>query len=200
MWKTVCKPDHEWKLNGMNPHKWKQNRGSGSGEPWRPARRTMRGMNTSFRLLPLDPAAFQPLFALDDGELQRRGIRRCIADRAPGFPCRVSLTDSQPGDELLLLAFEHLPVNSPYRASGPIYVRRGAQPAQLAPGEVPAYVTSRLMSLRAYDDGDMMVDGAVVDGPEVAANLQRMFADPAVRYVQLHNAKRGCYSCRAERV
>ncbi|MBI5277473.1 MAG: DUF1203 domain-containing protein [Burkholderiales bacterium] len=153
----------------------------------------------SFRLIPLDPAAFEPLFALDDKDLLQRGIRRCIADRAPGFPCRVSLEDSKPGDELLLLHFEHHAANSPYRASGPIYVRRGAQPARLAPGVVPPYVTIRLMSLRAYDAAGMMVDGVVVEGTAVAAELERMFGNDGVRYVQLHNAKRGCYSCSAER-
>ena len=153
---------------------------------------------SNFRILPLDPAPFAALFDLPDDELRRRGIHRRIAD-APGLPCRVSLEDSPAGSELLLLPFEHLPVDSPYRASGPIFVRRDAKPAQLEPGVVPPYVTSRLISVRAYDGEDMMIDAAVVEGTEVQGAIERMFGDPQVRYLHLHNAKRGCFSCQVVR-
>jgi hypothetical protein len=153
-----------------------------------------------WRLAGLDPAPFEPLFALTDDALHRLGVVRRTADSDPGFPCRVSLEDAPVGAELLLLPYEHHPARSPYRASGPIFVRRDAKPSDLAPGEVPPYVTRRLMSLRAYDASAMMIDAAVCDGAEVAAVLDRLFAEGAVDYVHLHNAKRGCFSCVASRV
>ena len=102
--------------------------------------------------------------------------------------------------QLLLLPHEHHPANSPYRASGPIYVRRGALRRELDVGEAPPYVTQRLISVRAYDTGAMMIDAAVCEGRAVGAALDALFADPAVDYVHLHNAKRGCFSCLASRV
>ena len=69
----------------------------------------------------------------------------------------------------------------------------------LPPGVVPPYVSRRLISLRAYDRAHMMVGAAVREGADAARELERMFADPAVAYVHLHNAKRGCFSCLAER-
>lgn len=155
---------------------------------------------TSFRLVGLAPAAFDPLFALDDAQLRARGIRRVRADTQPGYPCRISLQDSQPGDELLLMPFEHQPCASPYRASGPIYVRRGAQQAVLAPGELPPYVTRRAISLRAYDGADMMVDAGLAEGDALRGEIERLLRDARVRYIHLHNAKRGCFSCALERV
>jgi hypothetical protein len=152
-----------------------------------------------FRIVGLDPTAFEPLFALPDAELAARGMRRVHADADFGFPCRASLADAAAGEELLLLPWRHHDVASPYRASGPIYVRRGARAAQLAPGEVPAYVTRRLMSLRAYDREGLMRAAEVVDGAQVAASLEGLLADPAVAYVHLHNARPGCYSCAALR-
>jgi hypothetical protein len=152
-----------------------------------------------FRIVGLDPTAFEPLFALPDAELAARGMRRVHADADFGFPCRASLADAAAGEELLLLPWRHHDVASPYRASGPIYVRRGARAAQLAPGEVPAYVTRRLMSLRAYDREGFMRDAEVVDGAQMAASLEGLLADPAVAYVHLHNARPGCYSCAALR-
>jgi hypothetical protein len=155
---------------------------------------------TSFRLVGLDPGRFDPLFAVDDAQLRARGAIRVRADTFPGFPCRISLQDAQPGDELLLLPFEHQPAHSPYRASGPIYVRRGSQQATLPPGELPAYVTGRVISLRAYDDKDMIVDAGVAEGGALRSEIERLLRDPRVRYLHLHNAKRGCFSCRVERV
>jgi hypothetical protein len=154
---------------------------------------------SSFRLVGLHPDNFEPFFAMDDGELAALGACRVVADAPTGFPCRVSLVDADVGDELLLLPFEHLAARSPYRASGPVYVRAGARRAVLEPGVVPPYVTRRLMSVRAYDAHDRMVDAEVCEGANVHATLERLMADDAVAYVHLHNAKRGCFSCRVER-
>ena len=53
----------------------------------------------SFRITGLPTEQFVDLFDMSDDELARRGAVRRIADqRNPGYPCRVSLTDSQPGD------------------------------------------------------------------------------------------------------
>ena len=155
---------------------------------------------SSFRLVGLAAENFEPFFAMSDDELAALGARRVVADAPTGFPCRVSLADAAAGDELLLLPFEHLSTRSPYRASGPVFVRRGVPRAVLAPGEIPPYVTRRVMSVRAYDADDMMVDADVCEGTDVRDAFDRMLADDAVAYIHLHNAKRGCFSCRVERV
>jgi hypothetical protein len=152
-----------------------------------------------FRLTGLDPSPFEPLFALDDEALHARGILRRRADADFGFPCRVSLEDAAAGEELLLLPYAHHAVDSPYQASGPIFVRRGARQARLAPGVVPDYVARRLISLRAYDAAALMVSAEVLEGEHVAARLAQLFADAAVAYVHLHNARPGCFSCEARR-
>lgn len=154
----------------------------------------------SFQIVSLSAALFEPLFALSAGELAARGIRRVRADASPGFPCRVGLADADAGDELLLLPFEHQAENSPYRASGPIYVKVGARQQTLAAGEVPASVRLRQISLRAYDADHMMVNAEVCAGESVAAEIERQLADPLVRYLHLHNAKRGCFSCLVRRI
>lgn len=155
---------------------------------------------SSFRLVGLAAENFEPFFAMSDDELAALGARRVVADAPDDYPCRVSLADAATGDELLLLPFEHLSTRSPYRASGPVFVRRGVPRAVLAPGELPPYVTRRWMSVRAYDANDMMVDADVCDGAEARAVIERMLADAAVAFIHLHNAKRGCFSCRVERV
>ena len=119
-------------------------------------------MNTSvsapptFRISALAAETFAPLFALSDAELAGRGMRRVVADDHPGFPCRVSLEDAQPGESLILLSHLHHDVRGPYRAAGPIYVRERAATASPLPGEVPELVRRRLLSLRAYDAAGML--------------------------------------------
>jgi hypothetical protein len=101
---------------------------------------------------------------------------------------------------LLLLPYQHQPANSPYRASGPIYVKVGARQRTMAVGEIPESVRRRQISLRAYDGDDMIVDAEVCAGEWVGAEIERLLRDPVVRYLHLHNAKRGCYACLVRRV
>jgi hypothetical protein len=163
-------------------------------------RHSHRNAVPSFQIVGLSPAPFEALFPLAEDELSARGIRRLRAAASSGYPCRISLEDADAGDELLLLPFEHQPANSPYRASGPIYVKVGARQRTMAVGEVPDSVRRRQISVRAYDVDDMIVNAEVCDGESVGAQIERLFADPLVRYLHLHNAKRGCYSCLVRRV
>jgi hypothetical protein len=154
---------------------------------------------TSFRLVGLPFEPFAELFAMPDSALAKVHVRRVVAREKPGFPCRVSLADAEIGEELLLLPYEHQPANSPYRASGPIFVRRGAQQALIEPGIIPDYVRDRLISVRAYDATHLMADAAVCEGRDVAPVIRAMFNSDQVEYIHLHNAKRGCFSCAVQR-
>jgi Protein of unknown function (DUF1203) len=154
---------------------------------------------TSFQLVGIDATPFEPLFALPDSALAKLGAVRRRADESPGYPCRISLEDAKLGEDLLLLPHVHQPALSPYHASGPIYVRRGARQQRLPVNTVSGYVTTRLMSARAYDAAHMIIDAAVCEGRVVADEILRLFSNRQVAYIHLHNAKRGCFSCRVER-
>lgn len=156
-------------------------------------------MKTNFRIVGLPLKQFQPLFSLDDDELTHEGARRLIVDAKPGFPCRIGLADAEIGETVILLPFVHHDVESPYRASGPIFVRENAIEAELATGEIPEVVKSRTMSVRAYDKNAIMLDGAIVPGPEIKTHIENLFTDPRTAYLHLHNAGAGCYSCKVER-
>lgn len=153
----------------------------------------------SFRITGLPAERFAPLFALSDAELAAQGAVRRIADgRVPGYPCRVSLTDSHPGDELLLVNYEHHPVHSPYRMRFAIYVRPGDETYD-AVDQVPAQLRSRMLAARAFDAEGMMVGCELVDGQMLEAAVARLFADPRAAYLHLHFAAAGCYAARVER-
>jgi uncharacterized protein DUF1203 len=151
-----------------------------------------------YRFKSLPPEPFAPYFAMSETELAAQGARIVTADEKPGFPCRVSLEDAESGERLLLLAFEHQAAHSPYRASGPVFIREGAQ--SFAGEAVPPVLRGRLLSLRAYDAAGCMVDADVIEGAEVESLLDRLFARPDTAEIHIHYARRGCFACRVERV
>ncbi|HEY5560003.1 MAG TPA: DUF1203 domain-containing protein [Steroidobacteraceae bacterium] len=153
----------------------------------------------NYQLRGLEPRLFEPLFALDEVTLASRGMRWMRADAPVGYPCRISLEDAPVGEEVLLLPFTHQDSRSPYRASGPIFVRRGQREAARLVGTLPPYLTRRPLSVRAYDAADDMVDADVVDGSDAEALIERYLARDDVRYLHVHFARRGCYACRVDR-
>ena len=152
----------------------------------------------SFRVLGLSPDPFRPLFSMSDDELHRHGARRVLADD-PRMPCRVSMEHARLGEELLLLNFEHQPANTPYHASHAIYVRKAADRAFNAVDTIPEVLASRLLAIRAFDAQHMMIDAEVCEGAHAADMFERFLANPQTGYLQVHNAKRGCYAARVER-
>ena len=152
-----------------------------------------------FRITALPREPFAAYFDMDDEQLRARGAKRCIADRRPGFPCRVSLADAEPGERVVLLPFTHQPADSPYRASGPIFVREAARQAALEVNEIPELLRLRPLSVRAYDTGALMAGADVVDGRELEPLVARLFSDPGVAYLHVHFARPGCYACRVDR-
>lgn len=151
----------------------------------------------SFRITGLPAETFQPFFAMSDAELARRQARRLTAD-GPGYPCRVSLTDAAPGDELILLNYQHQDADTPFRASHAIYVRPGEQRYDSV-ADVPLQLRKRLLSIRAFDQSGMMLEADVADGTAVEPVIDRMFGNDKVAYLHLHYARQGCYAARVDR-
>jgi hypothetical protein len=153
----------------------------------------------TFQIHALDPAAFAPLFELDDVALAARGARRVVATTSPGFPCRVSLDDAEVGETLVLANFAHLTGATPYAATHAVYIREGAHRMIPAPGAVPPVLTRRLLSVRGYDRDSLMIDADVVEGESLAPRLDAMFANPAIAFVHLHYARPGCFAAAVSR-
>ena len=153
-----------------------------------------------FRVRGLPAETFAPLFALSNEELKKQGAVRRIADaRNPGYPCRVSLTDSTPGDELILVNYEHHPVDSPYRMRFAIYVRAGEETYDRV-DQVPEQLRLRTLAVRAFDDKAMMFGFELVDGRELEPAIERLLALPQTAYLHIHFAAPGCYAARVDRV
>lgn len=153
-----------------------------------------------FRVTGLPAEPFQQLFGLSAEELSKHGVKRYIADEKPGFPCRIEMRDAEPGEPLLLLNHIYQPADTPYRGTHAIFIREGATDTYDQVNHVPEVMRVRLLSLRGFDKIGMMLDADVVAGTEIEQVIERMFSNPDVSYIHVHNAKRGCYSGRIARI
>lgn len=57
------------------------------------------------------------LLHLDDDALGAVGITRLVVDAPNAYPCRISLEDALPGEEVLLLSYAHQSARTPYAAA-----------------------------------------------------------------------------------
>jgi Protein of unknown function (DUF1203) len=150
----------------------------------------------AFRILGLPANNFTHLFALSDRDLAAQGGVRRTADG--NYPCRVSLTDSQPGEELLLVNYEHHAVDSPYRMRFAIFVREGDQTYDEV-NEIPEQLRKRTLAVRSFDANGMMVDNRLVDGQEIEPVIEKLLTPSKAAYLHVHFAAAGCYAARVER-
>ena len=156
-------------------------------------------MNT-FRITGLDPEQFSNLFGKSDEELAAMGARRCVVDQTPGYPDRIEMRDLDVGEKALLVNYAHLDhADSPYRSSHAVYVREGATAAYDQTGEIPEVLRRRLLSVRAFDKKAMMVAADVIDGSTLRDWITSTFDNDAVDFIDLHNAKPGCFAGRVRR-
>ena len=153
----------------------------------------------TYRITGIDAAPYRHLYGLSDAELASQGIVRMIVSEKPGFPCRVSLTDREIGESVLLLNHVSHDVTGPYRANHAIFVAEGAEEAAEYIDEVPPVFGPRVLSLRAFDRDGMMADAMLTPAGEADAGIRRLFENPLIATIHAHNASRGCFAARVER-
>ncbi|MEO8455421.1 MAG: DUF1203 domain-containing protein [Sphingomicrobium sp.] len=153
----------------------------------------------TYRITGLDPSPYRPLVGLSADELAKRGIVRMAVTKKPSFPCRVTLTDRDIGEIVLLLNHVSHDVANPYRASHAIFVTEGACQAAEFVDEIPPVFETRVLSLRGFDKDGMMADAILSQPGEADAGIRRLLSNPRVETVHAHNAVRGCFSAKIER-
>jgi hypothetical protein len=155
---------------------------------------------STFRITGLDPEQFSNLFGKSDEELAALGARRYVVDETPGFPDRIEMRDLDVGECAILVNYAHLDeAGSPYRSSHAIFVRDGATAAYDAIDEIPEVLVRRQLSVRAFDKDTMMVDADVIDGSRLRDWIATALDDGTVDFIDVHNAKRGCFAARVRR-
>lgn len=156
-------------------------------------------MEANFKIKPINHNEFSGFFELTNLELEKIGGIKMTADKFPGFPCRISLEDAEIGEEVILIPYNHHKTNSPYQASGPIFIRNRAITPTFEINQIPHMLKHRLLSLRGYDNNGIMKEATVIEGNIIKEQIIKTFENEKIAYIHIHNAKPGCYNCLVER-
>ncbi|KFL35765.1 DUF1203 domain-containing protein [Arenimonas donghaensis] len=146
------------------------------------------------RIRGLEAAPFHALMQLPPEAQAEHLATMRTADSHPGFPCRVSLDDAQPGETVLLANFQHQDAATPFRASHAIYVRLAARQAYDAINTVPPALARRTLSLRAFTAGGWLVGATLTPGTDALDAARTLLARDEVAYLHAHYAAMGCYA------
>ena len=153
----------------------------------------------TYRIRGIDRGEVDGFIGADDATLADVGAVRVVATVRPGFPCRVSLVDAEPGESLILFHHVSHDVATPYRSAYAVFVREDAgEPAEYV-DQVPPVFEGRPLALRGFD-GDAMLRSAALAAPgEADARIRALLDDEGIRYIDVHNAAHGCFAARVER-
>ena len=153
----------------------------------------------TYRITGLNPALFDDLRGLDDVALAARGARRVVATGKPGFPCRMTLDDAEPGETLILLHYVSHDVATPFRSAYAIYVREEATIASEYLDALPPVMAGRPLGLRGFDRDGMLTAARLALPGQADADIRALFDDRRIAYIDAHNAAHGCFAARVER-
>jgi hypothetical protein len=151
----------------------------------------------AYRIEGLAPEPFAALFGMSDEALAGRKARRAVAD-GPGYPCRITLEEAEPGEDLVLVNHVSNDADTPYRASHAIYVRRADRAGSYI-DEVPAIFATRTLGLRGFDSEGMLLGALLALPGEADAQIRALLERPQVASIHAHNAALGCFLARIER-
>ena len=153
----------------------------------------------SFTISGLAIEEFQPLFGLSDQALQERGIIREKALTKPGYPCRITLNDAEPGETVLLLNYESHKAESPYRSSYAIYVREAATKSQSYTDELPPVLMGRPIALRIFNASGILIGADLSLGEGLSEKIETALKLESAEYLHAHNAMHGCFAAEIRR-
>ena len=147
----------------------------------------------------LSPEPFADLIGADAATLAKHGAVRVTATAKPGYPCRITLDDAEPGETLILLNHVSHDVATPYRSAYAIYVREAAAETAFFEDAVPPVFENRPMAFRAFDADGMLRNAALALPGEADTKIRMLFDQLEIAYLHAHNAAHGCFSAKVER-
>lgn len=153
----------------------------------------------SYKITGLEPSQFAHLIGLSDEELAAHNAVRVTANADRGFPCRVSLEDAKAGETLIL--FHHIShdVATPYRSAYAIFIREIAERPAVYENETPPVFEGRPLGLRGFGADGNLKNAMLALAGEADDRIRALFDDPAIAYIDAHNAAHGCFAARIER-
>jgi hypothetical protein len=153
----------------------------------------------TYRIEGLPREAYAELLGLEEDALARRLARRVTADSKPGFPCRVTLEDAEPGETLILFNHVSHDVPTPFRSAYAIYVRESAAESARYVDEPPPVFHGRTLGLRGFDCQGMLRGALLALPGEADSKIRTLLEHSDIAVIHAHNAAAGCFAARIVR-
>jgi uncharacterized protein DUF1203 len=115
-------------------------------------------------------------------------------------PCRHCLRTFKPGiDRRILFTYDRFAGIESLPQPGPVYIHEHACARYPEEGPFPEELRTSPRTLEAYARGRHFVAQEIVSNGEFEPAIERLFANSAVDYVQVHSTTAGCFTFRIER-
>lgn len=153
---------------------------------------------SNFRVVPIDPSI---------ADRVRSTLRSpqyghpAHAEVATGYgPCRSCLNVFREGEERrLLFTYDPFAGLDPYPSPGPVFIHEGECPVYSEPATFPPALRSLPLTLEGYGERRWIEARERTCAGDIEAAIERIFANPSVRYIHVRNTEAGCYIARIER-
>ncbi|MDB5373740.1 MAG: hypothetical protein JWP04_2382 [Belnapia sp.] len=156
---------------------------------------------TPFRCIPIETETAHR-FRRTGRDDRGLALHQRVVD-GPGFPCRHCLQLGEPGEAMLLGAYDLPHPQGVYWTPSPIFLHARDCVRFTAPNEIaPIVLANGIVSVRSYDAAELCLYdlGAISEGSAVAPLLARALEDPRTRFINIHTARPGCLLCRVEKL
>ena len=88
---------------------------------------------------------------------------------------------------------------TPYRSAYAIYIREKAQRAAVYVDETPPVFEGRPLGLRGFGRDGNLKNALLALPGEADTKIRELLGDPAIAYIDAHNAAHGCFAARVDR-
>ena len=115
-------------------------------------------------------------------------------------PCRLCLRRIRPGEERrILFTYNSGAISDPYPSPGPIFIHEDECSAFEQDSIFPEDLKKLSLTLEGFGAGRWLVAREQPDADEIEKAIDRIFRNPAARYIQVYSAKAGCFIAHVER-
>jgi len=148
------------------------------------------------------PAAFLNRVRREAVDDLGQPVRRI--DAQGGEPCRDVLRRARPGEQLILASFTPFTKPGPYHEYGPVFVLAEESGEEVLRSTLPVagsptdYLREQFV-VRAYSEGEEIVDAVLIEARDFEATIERFFRSDDIAFLHLRYPTYGCFSCRIDR-
>lgn len=123
-----------------------------------------------------------------------------VARPVDSAPCRHCLRITEPGEQLIVFAYQPFSGAGPYAEVGPVFVHAAACEAYAQRGTFPEDFRQRILTMRGYNTEGTIETAELSEAGNPEGTIERLFSNKRVQFIHVRNPAWGCYDFRIDRL